>query len=62
MPEFNVHALVDNDLSQLFMRYRSLTSMLRLDHVELDDVLPFLDDVNQQFEILIDRLSLAETP
>ena len=56
MPEIDLNTLVDHDLAPLFLRYRALASMLRLDRVEVDDVLPFLDDVNQQFEIALDRL------
>ena len=52
----DVVALVDHDLSPLLSRYESLANILHQPSVDLDDVAPFLDDLNVRFTLVLDRL------
>ena len=56
MPDLDVVALIDRDLSPLHTRYMSLAQILRQPHLDPEHLLPFLDDVNQQFDALLQRL------
>lgn len=50
-------ALVDDELSPILSRYRSLSNLLRLSHSDPDDLALFLDDTNDRLAQLLDRLA-----
>lgn len=57
MPALNLSALLDNDMAPILTRYRYLQSFLAADGVEADQVAVFLEDNNQRFEAVLDRLA-----
>jgi hypothetical protein len=57
MPTLDAVTLVDHDLSPLLSRYRSIASLLRLEQVDPDDILIFVDDTNERLARLLDRLT-----
>lgn len=51
--------LIDNDLAPLLSRYEALASIMRIDSIDHDNVLPFLDDLNERFTGVLLRLDMA---
>ena len=53
MPDINLVSLVDIDLAPLLSRYEALASIMRIDSIDHDHVLLFLDDLNERFSGLL---------
>lgn len=57
MLEVTLTQLIDDDLSPLLDRYKVLERVIMTDQVEPSDVAVFLQDVNDRFTALLDRIA-----